>query len=189
MGRGRPGLPGTEPKGPRSGGLGQPLELGPWQGGGEGEGVLASVLLLAEKERKEVCSPPACLPHSLSPGPAGAVGNLISEILQINIDGPGNRTQPVIKARLKALPDLQGPRGLPPGSFPPAAVSLLTLGSLLGESCLGQTPVRLLSLQVAPPWLDLGAPGVQRTKTDCSAWPGCAPLARMPRPSGCLHRV
>lgn len=62
-------------------------------GSGEGAGVLAaSVLLLDQKERKEVCSPPACLPHSrLSPGLPAAVGDLISEILQINIDGPGKR--------------------------------------------------------------------------------------------------
>lgn len=89
--------------GSREWSLGQTLGLwalaGVVVGGGEGEGdSAASVLLLAKKERKEVCRPPAFRPHPLSPGLLGAVGNLISEILQINIDGPATGMFPVIKA-------------------------------------------------------------------------------------------
>lgn len=98
-----PGLGGPGRQGPGSGALGRPSDSGHWQewwwGGGEGEGdSAASVLLLAKKERKEVCRPPAFRPHPLSPGLLGAVGNLISEILQINIDGPATGMFPVIKA-------------------------------------------------------------------------------------------
>lgn len=81
-GHGCPGLQGTGLKGPQQSLWAAPRPLGVAGVGEEEERVsAASALLLAKKEGKEVCSPPACLPHARSPGLPGAVGNLISEIL------------------------------------------------------------------------------------------------------------
>lgn len=113
VGHGCRGLRGTELKGPRS-----RHSLGPSIGGvGGGSRSFRPLLFCSWTRRKGSLQPPACLPHSRSsPGLLAAVGDLISEILQINIDGPGRGTQSVIKARLQAFPALQGPRGCPRGA-------------------------------------------------------------------------
>ena len=89
VGHGCRGLRGTELKGPRS-----QRSLGPSIGGvGGGSGSFGRFCFAPGAEGKEgSLQPPACLPHSRSsPGLLVAVGDLISEILQINIDGPGKR--------------------------------------------------------------------------------------------------
>lgn len=107
-----PGLGAQGCRVPR-GALGSPADSGLWQGCGRemlGGVSTASVLLLVEKERKFAAPLMVCLTRC-PPGLPGAVGNLISEILQINTDGLATGTSPVIKAGLEALPTLQGPRG------------------------------------------------------------------------------
>lgn len=99
-----------------------PLEpaLGPSIGGvGEEQEFLAACFAPPGPEGKEVWP---CLSASLSRSSLGllaAVGDLISEILQINIDGPGRGTQSVIKARLVSIPRSAGPQGLPRGAPQP----------------------------------------------------------------------
>lgn len=66
---------------------------------------------LGQEKKEGSLQPPCPRPPGLTHCPVaglllGAVGNVIIEILQINIDGPATGMLPVIKARLKALPAL-----------------------------------------------------------------------------------
>lgn len=68
------------------------LDMSRVRGGRESLGCFCFAL---GQEGKEGSLQPPCLSASLgSPSLPGAVGNLMSEILQINIDGPGFRNAP-----------------------------------------------------------------------------------------------
>ena len=79
---------GTELKGPQS-----RRSLGPRIGGVGGREQEFRPLLFCSWTRRKGSLQPPCLSASLAvvPGLPAAVGDLISEILQINIDGPGKR--------------------------------------------------------------------------------------------------